>query len=132
MSKYAFLSDEWFAVVEQLVEQHAPAAPQANVMINLVITDTPFGNERHMHMGSNNGTAAWGIGHADAADVTLTTDYATAKEVFISGDPQAGMQAFMGGKVKIQGDMSKLIAAQQAGGPGSNSALQQAIHGVTE
>ena len=76
---------------------------------------------------SNDGTAAWGIGHADAADVTLTTDYATAKEVFISGDPQTGMQAFMAGKVKIQGDMSKLIAAQQAGGPGGNSALQQAI-----
>lgn len=133
MAKYPFLSDEWFEVVEKLVEEHGADAPaHQNVLVNLTITGTPFGEERHMHMGARDGRGHWGIGHKDDADVTLTTDYETAKEVFVSGNPQAGMQAFMAGKVKVQGDMTKLMMAQQGGGPGGNAALQQAIQGITE
>jgi hypothetical protein len=130
VAKHQFLSDEWFTEVEQLVEKHgADAPPQANVMVNLVITDTPFGDERQMHMGARDGKGEWGVGHSPDADVTLTTDYATAKQVFVSGDPNAGMQAFMQGKVRVQGDMAKLMASQQGGG---NPALQDAIQEVTE
>ena len=85
-----------------------------------------------MHMGARDGRGHWGIGQLDDADVTLTTDYVTAKDVFVSGNPQAGMQAFMAGKVKVQGDMTKLMMAQQGGGPGGNQALQEAIQGITE
>ena len=128
--KHQFLSDDWFAIVEKLVEEHGAEAPaQANVMVNLVITETPFGDERQMHMGARDGKGHWGIGHAPDADVTLTTDYGTAKQVFVSGDPNAGMQAFMQGKVRVQGDMAKLMASQQGGG---NPALQEAIQGITE
>ena len=128
--KHQFLSDDWFAIVEKLVEQHGADAPtNANVMVNLVITDTPCGDERQMHMGARDGKGHWGIGHEPDADVTLTTDYATAKQVFVSGDPNAGMQAFMQGKVRVQGDMAKLMASQQGGG---NPALQEAIQGITE
>lgn len=128
--KHQFLSDDWFAIVEKLVEEHgADAPPHANVIVNLVITETPFGDERQMHMGARDGKGHWGIGHAPDADVTLTTDYATAKQVFVSGDPNAGMQAFMQGKVRVQGDMAKLMASQQGGG---NPALQEAIQGITE
>jgi hypothetical protein len=130
VAKHQFLSDEWFQVVEKLVEEHgADAPPQANVMVNLVITETPFGDERQMHMGARDGKGEWGVGHTADADVTLTTDYATAKQVFASGDPNAGMEAFMQGKVRVQGDMAKLMASQQAG---SNPALQQAIQDATE
>ena len=130
MAKHQFLSDEWFQVVEKLVDEHgADAPPQANVVVNLVITETPFGDERKMHMGARDGKGEWGVGHSADADVTLTTDYATAKQVFASGDPNAGMQAFMQGKVRVQGDMAKLMASQQGGG---NPALQQAIQDATE
>jgi hypothetical protein len=129
VAKHAFLSDDWFAVVEKLVEEHGADAPaHAQVVVNLVITDTPFGAERQMHMGAREGKGHWGIGHADDADVTLTTDYETAKEVFVSNNPQAGMQAFMAGKVKVQGDMAKLMASQGGG----NTALNEAIQGITE
>jgi len=33
---------------------------------------------------------------------------------FVEGNPQAGMQAFMAGKVKVQGDMTKLMASSRA------------------
>ena len=127
-AKHEFLSDDWFDVVGKLVEEHGADAPaQANVMVNLVITDTPFGDERKMHMGARDGKGEWGVGHASDADVTLTTDYVTAKQVFVSGDPNAGMQAFMQGKVRVQGDMAKLMASQQGGGnPKLNEAIQAA------
>ena len=52
---------------------------------------------------------------APFAEVEVTVDWATAKSIFVDNDPQAGMQAFMQGKVKVQGDMTKLMAMQQGG-----------------
>ena len=130
MAKHPFLSDDWFAAVRALIEQHGNEAPaHQNMKMNLVVTETPFGDDRQFHMGAEDGKALFGPGHLDGADLTLTTDYATAKDVFASGNPQAGMQAFMAGKVRVQGDMAKLMASQQGGG---NPALQQAIQDVTE
>lgn len=133
MAKHPFLSDDWFAIVERLVEDHGAEAPSAvNLVVNVTITETPFGAERQMHMGAQSGRGHWGIGHAQEADVTLTTDYETAKDILLSGDPTSGMQAFMSGKVKVQGDLAKLMAAQAGGGPGGNTALAEAIQGITE
>src|SRR5262245_39077744 len=133
VAKHTFLSDDWFTAVEQLLAEHGADAPaQADVLVNVTVTDTPFGGERQLHMGARDGKAEWGRGHADAADVTLTTDYETARDVLLSGDPQTGMQAFMAGKVRLQGDFAKLMAAQGTGGPGANAALAEAILAVTE
>jgi putative sterol carrier protein len=131
VAKYPFLSDEWFDAVDKLIAEHGAEAPAHQaVVVNMVITDTPFG-EREMHMGARDGKGGMGKGHAEDADVTLTTDYTTAKEVFVSGNPQAGMQAFMAGKVKVQGDMTKLMMAQQ-GGPAGGQDLQEAVQSITE
>lgn len=133
MAKYPFLSNDWFTEVTRLVSEHGAQTPlQTNVLVNLVVTDTPFDANCEFHMGSHDGEAAFGQGHADGADVTLTTDYGTAKEVFVSGNPQAGMQAFMAGKVKVSGDMTKLMMAQQGGMTGGNPELESAIQEVTE
>jgi putative sterol carrier protein len=132
--KHAFLSDGWIAAVEKIVAEQggAAAGPHGNMMMNLVVTDTPFGEDKQFHMGTADGSAVMGGGHREGADLTMTTDYGTAKEVFISGNQQAGMQAFMAGKVKVQGDMTKLMAAQAGGGPAGNDAMQQAIKDLTE
>jgi hypothetical protein len=129
--KQAFLSDEWFTAVGGAIAEHGAAAspPGPNVLMNLVITGTPFG-DREFHMGSKDGNALFGQSHLDGADVTLTTDYATARDVFVSGNQAAGMQAFMAGKVKVQGDMTKLMASQ--GGGGANNELTTAIQELTE
>ena len=133
MAKHPFLSDEWFATVEQLVQQHGAEAPnQVTIVMNVTVTDTPFGDERMLHLGARNGQGHWGVGHAEQADVTLTTDYDTAKRILLAvDDPTAGLQAFMEGKVKVQGDMAKLMAAQAAGAQG-NRALSEAIQAITE
>lgn len=131
--KHAFLSEGWITAVEEIVAQQGggAAGPQGNVVVNLIVTDTPFGEDKQFHMGTVDGRALMGGGHHDGPDVTLTTDYLTAKEVFVAGNPQAGMQAFMAGKVKVQGDMTKLMA-QQAGGGGGNPDMQAAIQAITE
>jgi len=131
VSKHEFLSDGWFEKVHELMNEHGADAPaHQSMMMNLVVTGTQWG-DREMHMGSVEGKADMGQGLAEGADVTLTTDYETAKDVFVSGNQQAGMQAFMSGKVKVQGDMTKLMMAQQGGGPGGNQALTDAIQEMT-
>jgi hypothetical protein len=131
VAKFAFLSDDWFDEADKVIAQHEGAAPaHANVKVNIVVTGTPFPADVSLHMGAENGEAKFGKGHLDAGDVTLTTDYATAKDLFVSGNPQAGMQAFMSGKVKVQGDMTKLMASQGAG-PG-NPDLAAALQEITE
>ena len=42
------------------------------------------------------------------------------------------MQAFMVGKVRVQGDFAKLMADPGAAAPGERRALTEAIQGITE
>jgi putative sterol carrier protein len=127
--KYPFLSDGWFDAATQLINEHgAGAPPGTNVLLNLEVEDA--GKKIDFHMGSRDGATLFGKGHEDGADVTLSTDMETAKAVFVDGNPQAGMQAFMSGKVRVQGDMTKLMMAQ--GGGGGNPALTEALQSITE
>ena len=134
MAQYQFLSDEWFVAVHQLIEEHGvDAAGAVDLLLNLTVTNTPFDADRLLHLGVHGGQPDWGTGHVDGADLQIATDYATAKDVFVSGDPAAGMQAFMSGRVRVQGDMAKLMAAQASGaGPGGPTALQAAVQAITE
>jgi hypothetical protein len=129
--KHRFLSDDWFAAAEQLIKEHAPSAPPGtNLVMNLEVAD---GSDTvNFHMGSRDGAALFGKGHDDGADVTLSTDIDTAREVFVSGNQQAGMQAFMSGKVRVQGDMAKMMMASAGGGGGSSPELTEALQSITE
>ena len=135
MGKYPFLSDEWMAEARKIREEYNGKTPPIphQIKMNLNITDIP-GRDGVMeaHMDTSSGELVMEVGHIDGPEVTVTLDEPTAKAIFIEGNPQAGMQAFMAGKVKIQGDMTKLMAAQAGGGPGGNESLQQAIQGITE
>jgi hypothetical protein len=131
VAKHQFLSDDWFAIVDTLVQELGADAPSnAELVMNLIVTDTPFGSERLLHVGARDGRGHWGIGHAGDADLTVTTDYETAREILLSGDPQSGLNAFLTGKVKVQGDLAKLMATQAAA-PAGASGLAEAIQGIT-
>ena len=103
----------------------------ANLTMNLLVTDTPFAEDRRLSIAMQGGNANGSAGHVGSADLTLTTDYATAREVLMSGDAQAALQAFMEGKVKIQGDLTKLMAAQASGAATGGIALAGAIADIT-
>ena len=63
-------------------------------------------------MDTSSGDVHMELGELEAADLTVTTDYATAYKLFVEQDQAAGMQAFMAGKIKVQGDMMKMMAMQ--------------------
>ena len=64
-------------------------------------------------MDTTEGEIEMDLGHLENPELTVTLDYDTAKAIFVEQNPQAGMQAFMAGKIKVQGDMTKLMAMQQ-------------------
>ena len=137
MAQYPFLSEEWIAEVRRLGDEARADGGGAKiphqVKMNQVITDVPFGDGTiNAHMDTSTGEMQMEMGHLENPDLTVTLDYGTAKAIFVDGNPQAGMQAFMAGKVKVQGDMTKLMMSSQGGGPGGNQALQDAIQNVTE
>jgi putative sterol carrier protein len=125
---YQFLSDEWIeqahAIRAEFSGKTTPI-PHA-VRMNLVVTEMPFGDgSLDAHMDTSSGELELNKGHLDESDLKVTVDYITAKAILIEGNPQAGMQAFMAGKVRVEGDMAKLMVMQSA--PPDASAQEMAI-----
>lgn len=133
MTKHAFLSDPWFDEVRRLHDAAGGAAPEgAEVRMNLMIQSTPFDDDLAMHLAVAGGRADWGKGHLDDAEVTLTLGYDTAKAIFVEGNPQAAIEAFMAGRIIVQGDITKLMVMQPTG-PGSPAGdLTKMLQEITE
>jgi len=136
MAKYAFLSEEWVAEAKKIREEfegQAPAPAHA-VRMNQIITEVPFGDgEINAHMDTSGGSLEMDLNHLENPDLTVTLDYDTAKAIIVDQNPQAGMQAFMAGKIKVQGDMMKMMA-MQTGMPQDDAAkaVAQEIKDITE
>ena len=79
--------------------------------MNQVITDGPDGTIE-AHLDTSHEDTRIELGHLESPDLTVTTDYATARSVFALADPAVAMQAFMAGKIRIEGDLAKLMALQ--------------------
>ena len=125
---HVFLSDDWFEAVEGLRDEQ-PEAPAAlkDLVINIVVAGGPDG-DREIHMAGGQ----FERGLADGAPTKLTVPFDVAKAMFIDGNQQAGMQAFMSGQIKVEGDMSRLMAMQAAGGPTPEQvAFQEKIKALT-
>ena len=134
--KYPFLSEEWIAEVRKLGDEAKAEGGGTNiphaVKMNQVITDVPFGSGTvDVHMDTTSGDMQMEMGHMPDPDLTVTVDYDTAKAIFVDGNPQAGMQAFMAGKVKVQGDMTKLMAMQAAPPDPKAQELSKKIRDIT-
>lgn len=114
---HLFLSPEWIEAARAIREKYRDQAPKIGVVVrfNQVVTGVPFGDGViKSHMDTSSGEVVMDLGHLDLVDATLTTDYATARMIFVEQDPQRAMEAFLIGKVKVEGDMLKLMAMQSA------------------
>lgn len=112
---YAFLSDEWIEAARQIRARYTDQLPAvtASLRINQVITDVPFGEGTvQAFVDTSEGSLAFELGQLDDPDAVMMTDYQTARALFVDRDPAAAMQAFMAGKIRVQGDMMKLMALQ--------------------
>jgi len=132
---HKFLSDEWMDEAKKIREEFAgKGTPPAHaVRMNQIITDVPFGDGTiNAYMDTSGGELDMELGHLENPDLTVTIDYETAKAIFVDGNPQAGMQAFMAGKIKVQGDMTKLMAMQSGAPDPTAQEVAARIKEITE
>ena len=114
---HPFLSEAWMDAARAIREKYQDQVPPitASIRMNQVITDVPFGEGTiNVFTDTSTGEMVMDLGSLADAEVTVTTDYATARAIFVEQDQAAAMQAFMSGKIKVQGDMMKMMAMQTA------------------
>lgn len=112
---FPFLSPEWMDAAKAIRAKYQDQAPKitAVIRINQVVTDVPFGDGTvKSYMDTSSGDMELDLGELENPDATVTTDWATARAIFALNDQAAAMQAFMGGKIKVTGDMMKMMALQ--------------------
>ncbi len=135
MAQYPFLSDEWLEAARAIRAEYGEGGvPIAHSLrMNLVISDVPFGDGTvHAHADTSSGELVLDTDHLETVDLTVTLEYAIAKAILVEGNPQAGMQAFMTGKIKVEGDISKLMALQAGGIDPAAGEVAARIQAITE
>ena len=115
---HPFLSPSWMEAARAIRQKYADQSTKVttSIRMNQVITDVPDGvgddSTVKVYLDTSSGDIVMDHGELEEADLTLTTDYETARKLFVEQDQAAGMQAFMAGKIKVQGDMMKMMAMQ--------------------
>jgi hypothetical protein len=109
---YEFLSLEWIEAAQRIrAEVGEPTSTPVPVTMNLIVTDAPFETSPlEAHLDTSEGALALDYGHRPEPDILITVDWATAKALLVDGNTQAAMSAFMAGRVRVEGDMGKLMA----------------------
>jgi len=106
-----FLTKEWAEEVKNILqsnEQMKSAAGSMNARIQQVITG-PDGETRYWFI-IENGQTDLGLGDIDNPDATITQDYDTAAA--LSKNELTGTAAYMSGKLRVSGDLMKLMQLQ--------------------
>ncbi len=131
---HEFLSDDWMEAVKAIRDKHADGALPVpfKIKMNQVITGAPFTEEAiHVYMDTSDGTMRMDKGALDAPEVTITTDWETARKLFVDQDQAAGMEAFMAGKIKVEGDMTRLMMMNAAPPDETAKAVAAEIREIT-
>ena len=107
--QHVFLSDGWIEAAKAAYERNNVTVPY-KIKMNQVITGCPFEpSEVRTFIDTSDGSMRTGKGEVDGAEVTLTTDWETSRKIIVEQDQTAAMQAFMSGKIKVSGDMTKIM-----------------------
>ena len=106
-----FLSDEWASEVKQALngnEGFKGAAGSQTAKIQQVV-NTPEGEKKYWFK-LEGGQVDLGTGEIDSPDATISQDYDTA--VALSKNELTGTAAYMSGKLRVSGDLMKLMQLQ--------------------
>jgi putative sterol carrier protein len=107
-----FLSHEWAQAVTDALnssQEFADAAARQHARIQQVVTEAPHGEARY-YFTVEDGSALVGLGELDAPEATITQSYATA--VAISKREVHPQQAFVQGRLRVSGNLMKLMQLQ--------------------
>ena len=108
-----FLTQDWLSELNETLEGHEGFKTSiANVELSLQfdVSDAPDGTEGRYFIDVAGGSVTCGAGDADAPDVTISNNYETA--VAVSKGELNTQMAFMTGKLKVDGNMAKLMMNQ--------------------
>ena len=110
MSK--FLSEDWAQDVTTALSNHdgfKNALGAADLGIQFEVEDGPDGGANY-YLSASGGSAVMALGDLDNADVTVKQSYDTAVAIF-KGELNT-QTAFMTGKLKVSGNLAKLMMHQ--------------------
>ena len=106
---YQFLSDEWFTG-SRPADRGGGRPPDP-------ARDEGGRGQRHGHLAGRHTElfmkdGLFTRGHQASAPTKLTIASDLARKIFVDGDAAAGVQAFLEGKMQVEGDLAKLVAMQ--------------------
>ena len=127
MPKY--LSQEWLDASRQ-ASQDFPERPGASVRMQYHVTGGPEGDVRYYQLVANGKVTEATLGQDPDADVTLTVTYDDSVRVQ-KGEIDV-TAAFMDGRIKVTGDMGKLLSLLPLTQSPEYKAIQDQIRGFTE
>jgi putative sterol carrier protein len=108
-----FLTGEWLSALTETInanEGFISAIAGVDLTLQFEIPDAPEGTEGTYHIAIVEGKAVADAGPADEPDATITNNYETA--VALSKGELNTQMAFMTGKMKVAGNMAKIMMNQ--------------------
>jgi putative sterol carrier protein len=106
-----FLSDEWAGAVQNALQSNEAikqSSGSLSARVQQVVT-TPEGEKRYWFK-IEDGDVGLGTGDIENPDATITQDYETAEAM--SKNELTGTAAYMSGKLRVSGDLMKLMQLQ--------------------
>jgi putative sterol carrier protein len=118
-----FLTKEWLAALTETVnadDKFTSAVANVDLTLQFEISDAPEGTESAYYMAIKDGALVAEAGGTDEPDATIGQNYETA--VAISKGELNTQMAFMTGKMKVSGNMAKIMMNQAVFGQFAESA----------
>ncbi len=127
MSKW--LSKTWIDETRDMAESQ-PERPGASAKIQYVVTGAPDGDVRYYWVLENGKLVESDLGDLPEPDITMAESYDDAMKIQKGDlDPNA---AFMQGRIKVAGNMAKLMSLMPLTNAPEYKELQKEIQGMTE
>jgi putative sterol carrier protein len=127
MSKW--LTQEWLDETRKMAESQ-PERPGASARMQYVVTGGPDGDVKYYWVLENGKLLESQVGELADAEVTMTQTYEDAQKIQ-KGELDANA-AFMQGRIKVQGNMAKLMALMPLTNAPEYKDLQKQIQEITE
>jgi putative sterol carrier protein len=127
MSKW--LTQEWLDETCRMADSQ-PERPGASAKMQYVVTGGPDGEIRYYWILENGRLQKSELGDLEDAEVTMTQTYEDAKKIQ-KGELDANA-AFMQGRIKVAGNMAKLMALMPLTNAPEYKELQKQIQEITE
>ncbi len=125
---YAFLSPEWFIKVDELIAAAGDLQiPEAMKVVEVNVTVTSANGDIPLFLKDG----LFAQGHKAGTATSLTLSDELARKIFVDGDTAAGVQAFLTGEMKVEGDLAKLVAMQTVDPSEPQKQLTKRIAAIT-